>query len=391
MVYHEYVRHLPLVTAVIWYAVVALQVYRDRARTWTEASFLLGIFFGGTYAFSDWIFFGIGLDSRVSDQEIALIADYNTALLVVQVGLSALTLCVAFLFLFTKVFLFRMRARYLAFLAVPVGFLVSIAADVGPFRLVDGLVNSRLGYFLVDFNDPMFGLWLLYIVSYTMAGLRFIYRTAVIARRQSKTLARRTLFLVAAFGIILFLGLSTNALFAVMGIEFIPLFSTFLAVPGFVTLVALTPITRERLSEAMRRFKARRYTIRSAYLIYRDGTLIASRSHLGAEEVDRDLFSATLDVIENFMRTSFPLLRGKWLRTIEHGNLRIVIERGRHAYLALVIDGEENDLLRRQMRDELVQFERTNADVLPAWRGIQEDARDTDALFEHLFEPAPVF
>jgi len=141
----------------------------------------------------------------------------------------------------------------------------------------------------------------------------------------------------------------------------------------------------------MRRFRARRYVIQSAFLVYNDGTLIGSVSRQGQGDMDRDLFSATLDVIQNFMRTSFPLLRGKSLKTIEHGDLRIIIERGRLSYIAVVLDGEENDLLRRQMRDELQQFEEANKAVLAKWRGVVQDAAGADEMLHRILTPTELF
>ena len=107
--------------------------------------------------------------------------------------------------------------------------------------------------------------------------------------------------------------------------------------------------------------------------------------------MDRHIFSPTLDVIQNFMRTSFPILRGTSLRTIEHGDHRIIIERGHLCYLTLVIVGEENDLLRRQMRDELLAFEAVNEKVLQQWQGVPSDAIGADALLQRMFEPQELF
>jgi len=125
--------------------------------------------------------------------------------------------------------------------------------------------------------------------------------------------------------------------------------------------------------------------------MFNDGTLIASRVKTGGAKVDKDVFSATLDVIQNFMRTSFPILRGTSLRTIEHGQYRIVIERGRSCYLTVVLEGEENDLLRRQIRDSLLEFEAQNAAILSRWRGVTSEASGSDEILRRLFEPVKLF
>jgi len=126
-------------------------------------------------------------------------------------------------------------------------------------------------------------------------------------------------------------------------------------------------------------------------LVYEDGTLISSYAKEAGTSIDQDLFSATLDVIQNFMRTSFPILKGTSLRTIEHGDLRIIIERGRRCYLTVVLEGEENDLLRRQMRDEVLTFEDANEPILRIWRGIPEEAVGADNLLKRILQPSELF
>lgn len=108
---------------------------------------------------------------------------------------------------------------------------------------------------------------------------------------------------------------------------------------------------------------SKRSKARAAYLILRNGSLVATVGEFG-EGLDEDLFAATLDVIQNFMRTSFPVLRGTFLRTIEHGDTRILIERGKYSYLAVLVVGPEEESLRVRMRRELDAFESHNQPVL---------------------------
>jgi len=94
---------------------------------------------------------------------------------------------------------------------------------------------------------------------------------------------------------------------------------------------------------------------------------------------------STLDAIQQLMRASFGRSIGGWLRGIQHGDLRIVIERGRHTYLALVLKGEESDLMRRQMKDALAYFESENREMLAHWIGRASDAHATEAALAMFF------
>ncbi|MEK6988552.1 MAG: hypothetical protein AABX97_10795, partial [Candidatus Thermoplasmatota archaeon] len=165
-----------------------------------------------------------------------------------------------------------------------------------------------------------------------------------------------------------------------------PPFSSLLLVVAAATFFTLYPGSTQRVSEVMRRFQARNYSVMATFLIYKDGTLIGAEGASGENMVDKDLFSATLDVIQNFMRTSFPTLRGQWLRTITHGDYTLVIERGRSTYLVLVIQGEESDQLRRQMRDAVLKFEADNRSILLNWRGVPSEAEGVSAMLLSLLE-----
>ncbi|TLZ84208.1 MAG: hypothetical protein E6K03_02965, partial [Methanobacteriota archaeon] len=88
----------PLASAAAWFILAALQIYRDRWHTWTEAFFLFCCFFAGLYAIGDWLLF-----HSVSEPYARLSA---------LVSLTGLTLAVNFFLLFTLVYVDRMRRAY---------------------------------------------------------------------------------------------------------------------------------------------------------------------------------------------------------------------------------------------------------------------------------------
>ena len=368
----DFLKLLPLVTSGVWYLIVVAQVYRDRVRTATEAFFLAACFFAGTYALSDYYFFNAS--------SVAVAA--NAAML----SLTCLTLTVVFFFLFTQVYLTKMRRLYLAAL-VPGILLLPIVWAL----MLDGLTPTG-SFYLPQYRFLPFLVWLLFVVVYALAGIRNLWKLHRIVRTQSPNLAKRSGGILYSFIICFFLGFATNGIIGTLPNPAIPPpFSTLLAIPGVAALLTLAPIRKDRISEVVRKFRAKRYELREAYLIFNDGTLISSKIVRGEAELDKDIFSATLDVIQNFMRTSFPILKGTSLRTIEHGDYRILIERGRYCYLTVVLMGEENDLLRRQMRDALLDFESRNQETLIRWKGVTSDAVGTDETFRRIFERGDLF
>lgn len=358
----------PLITAGVWLAFSAYLMVRERYRTWTEVFFLgLGVFVGG-YALSDAVFFNV---PRGSDPTLAA-----------SMSLACLTLASAFLFLYGMSLHGRFRLPMLLAFAPSIFFILTIPSHMFTgFPPLPGAPTPRVpGY-----NGAWFVPWLVFLGATWLPGLLQITRTFLEVRQQSPRLARRIAAILFALGAALVAGVVSNGL---LGLSSIapqpPLFSTFLALPGFVIFFATTPNASRRLNEALLRRASGQYDVKGAFLTFSDGTLIGSKVQPEEEMIDADSFSATLDLISNFMRTSFPTLRGKWLKSIRHGDFTLVMERGKHVYLTLVLGGQENDQLRRQILEGLGKFEEENQEPLANWRGMAKDARGVDDLLDSM-------
>lgn len=372
--YLEVLRNAPLVSAAAWLVLVALQVYRDRWHTWTETFFLFTCTFAGIYAVGDWLFFN------------APIGDPAVAAIYARISLTGVTLATNFFLLFTLAYVDRMRRRYWIFM-VMTGAVLVMVLTIG----ISGLVvpESEDELYVPLFHTVPFLIYLVYILGYGAFGVRNLGRLAHIVRESSEALFRRANGLRVTFTLVLVLGLATNGYLGATGNDTVPPpLSTLLILVAGAAYYTLYPIGRERISEAIRRFQARRYSIKAVLLIFKDGTLIGSKVRPGETSIDQDLFGATLDVIQNFMRTSFPILRGRSLSSITHGSYTLVVEQSRYGYLTVVLDGEETDQLRRQMRDQLLAFEERNRQVLERWRGIPEEAEGTDEVLSAFFAEA---
>jgi hypothetical protein len=371
----DVLRFAPIVSAGGWFLLAVLQVYRDRWHTWTEVFFLFSCFFAGLYAVGDWLFFNVrpGLPSSEASAHLAAI-----------ISMSSLVLTQTFFLLFTQVYLDRMRRRYLLVIAPAVGILFLVWTV-----LVSGVKEGPV--YLPIWNKPAFGILLVYVLICSLSGIYNLIRLYRIVRKTSKNLARRAAGLVTVFTTVLIAGLGTNGYLGITANQdFPPPFSTLLIFLAGAAYYVLYPVGRERISEAIRRFQSVRYSIKAAFITFEDGTLIGAKIRPGEKVIDQDLFGATLDVIQNYMRTSVPILRGKSLSSITHGHYVLVLERARFTYLTVVLEGEETDQLRRQMRDLLLGFESNNRQVLSAWQGIPDEAKGTEDVFTGIFVESPV-
>lgn len=370
MVY-QYLNNLPLATFTVWSIIVGTQLARRRTRTLTEISFIVGSASWAGYALSDWIFFHSTTEGM--------------ATLMATVSLTFVTFAAFFLLFFSKLFLTKADRRD-GLLALP--FILALGVVWG--GTVKG-ANPAEGYWLGVWDPGLFLIWLVFVIVYASSALWYIYRTYQVVRDDSEYLGRRLWGILVSLALTLALGLSTNAVFESLGLGFMPIFSTLLTFPGLITLYVLVPLGKQRISSAIRRWKSSRYEILGVYLIYENGTLIASKTRSDDRRVDDDIFGATLDAIQTFMRTSFPLLIGKWLRRIEHGDVKILIERGRHSYIAVVIQGEDPDTLWIKMREAIERFEEHNAATIAFWSGVIEDLNVVDETLDDMFQDRVVF
>lgn len=360
---------IPFVTAGVWLGLVPYLVARDRFHTWTEVFLLATCFFLGAYALSDAAF----LNATTS-------AAAETA---AKASLTAVSLVVASFLLFAAVLHGRVRRGLFLLFAPTTGAVVLVwtrivaattsAADVGlPYR--------------IEFDAPWFDLWLAYALVYSLAGFGYFALTFAELRRQEPAVARRMGLLLSALLLAFLLGAGTNLLVALRGAHEAPLFSSLLVVPGLLAFVALTPSGERLVVQGLHRLKARDYEVEAAFATYSDGTLLGARTRAGELGVDEALFSATLDVIQNFLRTSFPLLGNRFLTSITQGDRTLVIERGKIMYLTVILRGRENDQLRRLMRDAVRAYEHANAATFSHWRGEPALAIGTESMLALFLE-----
>ncbi len=192
----EVLKNVPLVSAAAWLLLAALQLYRDRWHTWTETFFLFACFFAGLYAIGDWLFF------HATQQWVEFAA---------LVSFTGLTLAVNFFLLFTLVYVDRMKTWYWGFMLVTFGILLMLwTPNVTIDYIIPPPSTSPDSLYVPHFHAIPFGIYLVYVVSYGIAGIRNLYRLYQIVKQSSKALARRAFGLMLTFTIVLILGLTTN-------------------------------------------------------------------------------------------------------------------------------------------------------------------------------------
>jgi len=112
------------------------------------------------------------------------------------------------------------------------------------------------------------------------------------------------------------------------------------------------------------------YLVEDVFLIHSDGRLIAHHSRKFREEIDEDIFSGMLTVVQDFVKDSFRARTKTGMKRLDFGDSKILIERSPHTFLAAVVVGQEPKLLPLYMLQVLKEVEDRYGNVLEKWTGL---------------------
>ncbi len=126
------------------------------------------------------------------------------------------------------------------------------------------------------------------------------------------------------------------------------------------------------------------YLVEDAFLVHADGRLISHQTRKIDDEIDEDVFSGMLTVVQDFVKDSFRARTKVGLKRLEFGDSRIVIERGPDVYMAAVLLGEEPDLLSLYMVELINEIERKFGEKLTKWSGLLSELEGIDEVCRKL-------
>src|SRR3989454_1416421 len=126
------------------------------------------------------------------------------------------------------------------------------------------------------------------------------------------------------------------------------------------------------------------YLVEDVFLIHSDGRLIAHHSRKFREEIDEDIFSGMLTVVQDFVKDSFKTRTRVGMKRLDFGDSKILIERSPHTFLATVVVGQEPKLLPLYMLQVLKEVEDRYGNVLEKWTGLLHQLEGVDELIEKL-------
>jgi len=126
------------------------------------------------------------------------------------------------------------------------------------------------------------------------------------------------------------------------------------------------------------------YLVEDVFLIHSDGRLIAHQSRKFREEIDEDIFSGMLTVVQDFVKDSFRQRSRVGLKRLDFGDSKILIERSPHVFLAAVLLGEEPKLLPLYMVEVLKEVEDRFGNTLNRWSGMLHEIEGVEGVIAKL-------
>jgi hypothetical protein len=122
--------------------------------------------------------------------------------------------------------------------------------------------------------------------------------------------------------------------------------------------------------------------LQSLYVTTREGLSIFDYS-FGSLTIEPTLVSGMLTAITSFVKEA---TRSKqFLRTVEHGDVVLVVEYGNNVFATMVADQETPDL-RIGLRQFIQEFEKRHASILADWTGAMPNVEKDKELAEKIFK-----
>ena len=120
------------------------------------------------------------------------------------------------------------------------------------------------------------------------------------------------------------------------------------------------------------------------YIIYDDGRGIFDYNFSKEYDHDPGIVSGMFSAITSFIKETTK--SQELLKTIDHGDITILIEYGKHIFGALFIKGKQTTEVRSSLKELVTTFEAKYADVLADWSGALIYFKEDNKLVESIFK-----
>jgi hypothetical protein len=140
------------------------------------------------------------------------------------------------------------------------------------------------------------------------------------------------------------------------------------------------------------RYKRGGYHVDDVLVIYKDGRLLHHASASGEEAEETAIVASMLTAVQDFVKDSLKATapedaksdRSAFLGKLEYGKKKILVEKGKNLFLAVVLTGYDPEALREQMKDTVNTIGNKYKDTLAKWDGDMESVQGMSELTKSL-------
>ena len=137
-----------------------------------------------------------------------------------------------------------------------------------------------------------------------------------------------------------------------------------------------------------RRKKSEPLVIDDAFVVNQAGVLLAHRSASFVQYLDEDILVGMFKIVQDFVKDSFSKGMDEEMHGLSFGTRRILIERGRHHFIAVVYRGAETEELRTRVQKVSEEIDAKFGDILAHWNGVMESVRAISLILPQVWGQA---
>jgi predicted transcriptional regulator len=108
--------------------------------------------------------------------------------------------------------------------------------------------------------------------------------------------------------------------------------------------------------------------IYALYFIERDSGKCMYHQKFSGVEVDPDRLSGFISAIVSFSEELLPKMSDEWLKTIDRGSFKLLVERGNNVYGLLIVETETSEV-RMKLKHLVAEFEKRFSTKIVGWKG----------------------
>ncbi len=124
--------------------------------------------------------------------------------------------------------------------------------------------------------------------------------------------------------------------------------------------------------------------VEEVLLVHKEGLLMAQASRSEAHGKDRDILASSLVAVKDFIREAFHEETSKELDRMDLGDYKLLIRRGRGAFLVVALQGSPTRRTQARVRETLQTIESLLGPKLEEWNGDTEEVMGVIPVLENL-------